>query len=286
MAEEEPRAFKPRLRHLYPVILSLAVTGVLGYPISNPNQPVPQAQVTVFQGDTLSSASLNAVVFVIALGASATAMFLMVRRGRMKFIRSLIKAAVLIVSFAVAFWYTSSIFFLIPNSPSDPLATILLLGVSLGTAIAIALTMFGKTKKYQLIGVTLIGALTGIFLGYSIGPLTALVLIGALVIYDIVAVFRGPVGALAKSIEEGDLPGAVFTYGDLTIGMGDMVFYSLVATTALVYFGGVLSFFGAAIGILAGTFLGFKALSRYEMFPGLPFSLLLGVAGMLLVRYL
>jgi len=286
MAEEEHRAFKPRLRHLYPVILSLAVTGVLGYPISNPNQPVPQAQVTPFQGDTLSSAGLNAVIFVIALGASATAMFLMVRRGRMKFIRSLIKAAALIVSFAVAFWYASSIFFLIPNAPSDPLATILLLEVSLGTTIVIALTIFGNTKKYQLIGVTLIGALTGIFLGYSIGPLTALVLIGALVIYDIVAVFRGPVGALAKSIEDGDLPGAVFTYGDLTIGMGDMVFYSLVATTALVYFGGVLSFFGAAIGILAGTYLGFKALAKFEMFPGLPFSLLLGVAGMFLARLL
>jgi hypothetical protein len=284
MAEEEHRAFKPRPRHLYPVILSLAVTGLLGYPISN--QIVPQAQVTPFQGPGLGLASLNAVVFVIALGASATAMFLMVRRGRMKFIRSLIKAAVLIVSFAVAFWYSSSILFLIPNSPSDPLATIILLGVSLGTAVIIALTIFGKSKKYQLIGVTLVSALTGVFLGYSIMPLTALVLIGALVIYDIVAVFRGPVGALAKTIEEGDLPGAVFTYGDLTIGMGDMVFYSLVATTALVYFNGVLSFFGAAIGILAGTFLGFKALSKYEMFPGLPFSLLLGVAGMLLAIYL
>jgi len=284
MPEEEQRAFKPRPRHLYPVILSLAVTGLLGYPISN--QVVPPAQVTPFQGDSLSSASLNAVIFVIALGGSATAMFLMVRRGRMNFIRSLIKAAVLIVSFAVTFWYSSSILLLIPNPPADPLATIIILGVSLGTAVAIAITLFGKTKKYQLIGVTLIGALTMIFLGYSIGPLTALVLIGALVIYDIVAVFRGPVGARAKTSEAGDLPGAVFTYGDLTIGMGDMVFYSLVATTALVYFGGVLSFFAAAIGILAGTFLGFKALSKYEMFPGLPFSLLLGVAGMLLANYL
>src|SRR5207245_10447895 len=230
MAEEEHRAFKPLPRPLYPVILSLALPGLLGYPISN--QTVPQAQVTPFQGDTLSSAGLNAVIFVIALGASATAMLLMVRRGRMKFIRSLIKAAVLIVSFAVAFCYTSSIFFLIPNPPSDPLATIILLGVSLGTAAAIALTIFGRARKYQLIGVTLIGALTGIFLGYSIGPLTALVLIGALVIYDVVAVFRGPVGALAKTIEQGELPGAVFTSGGLTIGRGDMVFYSLVATTA------------------------------------------------------
>src|SRR5437899_1715258 len=155
-------------------------------------------------------------------------MLLMVRRGRMKFIRSLIKAAVLIVSFAVAIWSSLSCFFLIPNSPSDPLATIILLGVSLGTAVAIALTIFGRARKYQLIGVTLIGALTGIFLGYSIGPLTALVLIGALVIYDVVAVFRGPVGALAKKIEEGDLPVAVFTDGGLTIGMGDRDFYSSV----------------------------------------------------------
>src|SRR3989442_1439619 len=183
MAEEERRAFKPRPRHLYPVILSLAVTGILGYPISN--QIVPQAQVTPFQGDSLGSAGLNAVIFVIALGASATAMLLMIRRGKMKFIRSLIRAAVLVVSFAVAFWYASSILFLIPNSPSDPLATVILLGVSLGTAIAIGLT-----------------------------------------------------------------------------------------------------FFGAAIGILAGTFLGFKALSKYEMFPGLPFSLLLGVAGMFLASFL
>jgi presenilin-like A22 family membrane protease len=129
--------------------------------------------------------------------------------------------------------------------------------------------------------VTALGALTGVFLGYSVGATTALVLVGALVVYDIVAVFRGPVGALAKAVEAGDLPGAMYTYGELTIGMGDLVFYSLVATTAMVFFG-LFSFFGAALGILAGSYLGFRALSRYEMFPGLPFSLLLGVAGMLL----
>jgi len=92
-------------------------------------------------------------------------------------------------------------------------------------------------------------------------------------------VFRGPVGALAKTIEPGDLPGAMFNYQELSIGMGDMVFYSLLAMTALVLYG-PLSFVGAGLGILAGTFLGFKALQRFEMFPGLPFSLVLGIAGM------
>src|SRR2546428_14121277 len=109
MAEEEHRAFKPRPRHLYPVILSLALTGLLGYPITN--QTVPQAQVTPFQGDILSSAGLNAVIFVMALGASATALLLMGRRGWMKFIHLLIKAAVLLVSLRVAFRYRSRSFF-------------------------------------------------------------------------------------------------------------------------------------------------------------------------------
>jgi presenilin-like A22 family membrane protease len=236
--------------------------------------------VTPFDVNSAAGASLNAVVFVFALGASATVMFLLIRRGRMRFIRRLIKGALVLVSFAVAFWYSTSILASVVDLSTN-LWTLVSLLLSLGIAAAIGLTIFAKGQSRQLSGVTALGALTGVFLGYSVGPTTALVLVGALVIYDIVAVFRGPVGALAKAVEAGDLPGAMYTYGELTIGMGDLVFYSLVATTAMVYFG-VFSFFGAALGILAGSYLGFRALSRYEMFPGLPFSLLLGVAGMLL----
>jgi len=270
MAESEERIFKPRPKHLLPVVLGLAATGILAYPIVNSGAPA--AQVTPFAGNDLSSAIPDAVIFVLALGASATVMLLMIRRGRMGFIRRMIKGALIIVSFAVTLWYTTSLL---------PLDFSFLLALSLGVAALIGATVFGKGRIRQLLGVTALGALTGVFLGYSIPLITALVLVGALVVYDIVAVFRGPVGALAKTVGAGDLPGAMYSYGELTIGMGDLVFYSLVATIAMLGFG-LVSFFGAAIGILAGTYLGFRALSRFEMFPGLPFSLLLGVAGMLL----
>jgi len=278
MSESESKVFKPRPKHLLPVFLGLLVTGILAYPISI--VAPAQAQVTPFDVNSAAGASLNAVVFVFALGASATVMFLLIRRGRMRFIRRLIKGALVLVSFAVAFWYSTSILASVVDLSTN-LWTLVSLLLSLGIAAAIGLTVFGKGQSRQLSGVTALGALTGVFLGYSVGRTTALVLVGALVVYDIVAVFRGPVGALAKAVEAGDLPGAMYTYGELTIGMGDLVFYSLVATTAMVYFG-LFSFFGAALGILAGSYLGFRALSRYEMFPGLPFSLLLGVAGMLL----
>src|SRR2546425_4378613 len=278
MADTERRVFKPRPKHLVPVILGLLATGALAYPISIVG--APQAQVTPFVGDTVTSASLNAVVSVFALGASATIMFLLIRRGRMRFIRRLVKGALVLVSFAVAFWYSTSILASVVDLSTNLWTSVSLL-LSMGVAAAIALTVFGKGQSRQLSGVTALGALTGVFLGYSVGPTTALVLVGALVVYDIVAVFRGPVGALAKAVEAGDLPGAMYTYGELTIGMGDLVFYSLVATTAMVSFG-VFSFFGAAVGILAGSYLSFRALSKYEMFPGLPFSFLFGVVGLLL----
>jgi hypothetical protein len=283
MAEDEGRVFKPRPGHLYPVILSLAITGLLGIPFAVSDVEV--MSVTPFQGDTYSGASLNALFFVIALAASATIMFLLVRRGKMGFLRGMIKAALVVVCFSVVFWYSTILFFLLGIPLGEPAASTFLLAVSLGVGLGFALLVFGKGSTRQLVGVVLVSGFTGLFLGASIPLLTALILAGALVVYDVVAVFRGPVGALAKSLEMGDLPGAVFNYRELTIGMGDMVFYSLVATTALLNYG-VFSFLAAGLGIILGTFLGFKALQRFEMFPGLPFSLIFGVAGMLLVAWL
>src|SRR6266568_3407523 len=103
MAESESKVFNPRPKHILPVLLGLLATGALAYPISIVG--APQAQVTPFVGDTVTSASLNAVVFVFALGASATIMFLLIRRGRVRFIRRLVQGALVLVSFAVAFWY-------------------------------------------------------------------------------------------------------------------------------------------------------------------------------------
>src|SRR5229473_2233950 len=185
MGQSEERAFKPRPKHLIPIGLGLIVSGLLSYPISGGQ--APSAQVTPFQGDTLSNASLNAIVLVFALGASATVMFLLIRRGRMRFIRRMVKGALVLVSFAVAFWYSTSILASVVDLSTNLWTSVSLL-LSLGIAAGIALTIFGKGQSRQLSGVTALGALTGVFLGYSVGPTTALVLVVALVVYDIVAV--------------------------------------------------------------------------------------------------
>src|SRR5947207_13797690 len=105
MAESEERIFKPRPKHLLPVALGLAATGILGYPSANSGAPA--AQVTPFAGSDLPSAIPDALLLVLALGASATVMLLMIRRGSMGFIRRIIKGALIIVYHAVTFWHTT-----------------------------------------------------------------------------------------------------------------------------------------------------------------------------------
>jgi presenilin-like A22 family membrane protease len=121
--------------------------------------------------------------------------------------------------------------------------------------------------------------MTGTFLGVSIPALTAAALLLALAAYDLFAVYKGPIGKIAQSTDLDEFKGAVFTYGDLTVGMGDMVFYSMLASSAMMNFG-PLPFVAAAIGLIVGAYLGFKMLEGRDMFPGLPFAVILGLASM------
>src|SRR5213594_2849738 len=185
-SKQGEQAFKPRLSHLYPVILSLAVTGILGFPILSAT--VEREPVAPFQGDTFSGASLNALYFVAALAVTATLMLLLVRGGKMSILRKLVKVAVVVVCFTVALWYSSIIYSLIGISADNPLGSGILIAASIVAALVLGFFVFGKGKGRQLVGVILLSALTGVFLGFDLDQLTVVVLAGALVIYDVVAV--------------------------------------------------------------------------------------------------
>jgi hypothetical protein len=275
--QEERRKFKPHIYHLYPILFSFIATGILGYPIFLARNAIITPQFTYFPDNPIG-AGLNALVFVATLTVSATGMLLLVRRRKKRALQGLVKAGLILMSFVVALWYGSTIASIV----NSPISDIEILLASIGIAAVLASLVYGKHKVLQAFGVTSVGAATGLFLGASIPLLTSLAILVALVLYDTVSVFRGPIGALARNVEVGDLTGAVFNYRDLTIGMGDIVFYSLVETVALLNFG-IPSFLAAGAGVIIGAYLGFRALSRYQVFPGLPFALLLGAGGMLAV---
>ena len=211
------------------------------------------------------------------MAAMGTLMYFFIKFGLKRIVRYLINIAIFALVFFLFTWYGSLYSAILPQvltSSVWPWIAICVVGT-----IVLGLSMYKSKGTAHLAAVIIVGGMTGTFLGVSIPTLTAVVLLLALAAYDLFAVYKGPIGKMAQSSDLEEFTGAVFTYGELTVGMGDMVFYSMLASIAMINFG-PLPFVAAGIGVVIGAYLGFKMLEGRDMFPGLPFAVVLGLAFM------
>jgi len=260
-----------------PVVVALFLAGVLTYGLRASKAEL--VAITVFP-ETPSGATLNASIFVVMMAAAATLIYLLLKHQRKRVVKYLISGAIFFVAFFLLNWYGE-----LYATQLAPVVDVYGYGWLGLTAIAAGLLLAGLYRGPQgmrLLSVTLVGSLTGTFLGASVPTLTAIVLLAALAVYDLVSVYRGPIGKIAEMADLDEFKGAVFTVGDLTIGMGDLVFYTMLVSNAMINLG-TLAYLGAFAGVAAGSFLGFKMLERREVFPGLPLAIGLGLAAMLIV---
>lgn len=257
-------------------MFSVILAGLLTYSLQASNAPI--VPITIFP-ETTSGVTLNASIFVILMAAMGTLMYLFIKFGLKRIVRYLINIALFALVFFLFTWYGALYSNVLPSSLTAsfwPWIVISLLGT-----IVLGISIYKSKGIAHLGAIIIVGGMTGAFLGVSIPMLTAIVLLLALAAYDLFAVYRGPIGKMAQSADLEEFTGAVFTYGDLTVGMGDMVFYSMLASISMINFGPV-PFVAAAVGVVVGAYLGFKMLEGRDMFPGLPFAVVLGLAAMYL----
>jgi len=252
------------------------LAGVLTYSLQASNAPI--VPITIFP-ETTSGVTLNAGIFVILMAAMGTVMYLFIKYGLKRIVRYLINLALFALVFFLFTWYGALYSGILPAALTASFWPWVV--VSLIATIVLGLAIYKSKGLAHLAAIIIVGGMTGAFLGVSIPMLTAIVLLLALAAYDLFAVYKGPIGKMAKSTDLEDFTGAVFTYGDLTVGMGDMVFYSMLASISMINFG-LLPFLAAAVGVVVGAYLGFKMLEGRDMFPGLPFAVVLGLAAMYL----
>jgi len=263
---------KPTL--ILPEFLVIMLTGIISYFALDKKTKV--LSLMIFS-ETPLGASLNALTFVSMMAFIAVIMLILIKGGLLKLVKYFIKVSLIFVSFFLINWYAELFFgdFLTQNS------SIVLLIFSIILTTVLYTLMYSKNRLSQTFAVIVISSLTGTFLGISIPIVSSIALMIALIIYDFISVLKGPLKDLVKRVSIEEFTGAVFTYEGLTIGMGDVVFYSMLASTAMINFG-ILTFFTSSIGILIGVFISFKILEKREIFPGLPLALGLGLFFMFL----
>lgn len=132
-----------------------------------------------------------------------------------------------------------------------------------------------------------VGAEVGSFFAETLGFWTALALPIAFAVYDIYAVFKGPLKSLIGTAPGVALVGMSIKAGEFTLGLGDIVFYTLLPSLAYLQFNGTFGLAPALLVILAitvGVIITLYLLSRRRLLPGLPIPMLLGV--LVIVRFL
>lgn len=141
----------------------------------------------------------------------------------------------------------------------------------------------------------LIGAWVGSFMSL-LGSITPLALMAGFAVYDIVSVFKGPLGEVVKELEKklpedsGSAGQKMRGHEDVMLGLGDVVFYGIATSYAWIHLD-IVGFLAVVLTILLGLFLTLYVLIRSmrqgkrPALPALPLPLFLALAVILVCKF-
>jgi presenilin-like A22 family membrane protease len=277
----EQDKFKFQLIYLVPILASLIFGLGCAYLLApQQSEAIP---VTPIPESTPGAPIGNALYFVVLIAVAATVFYLLIKRRNKRIIKGLIVVALTTAAMLLSLVYLSALLVYVPIL--DNLPALVSLSIVITVLFDLAIFRFGSTAR-NVVVIGLGGAL-GIFFGFSIPLWSAVVILAFLGVYDVIAVYRGPVGKIAASSGLDQLQGLSFSFKDIQMGLGDLVFYSML--TGAMFFSflpNILPTVVSIIGIMAGSIITFFMLEKKGIFPGLPFPIMLGLALGLIAGFL
>lgn len=283
-----------KTRHtLLPIIVTLGLAIILSIIGIISNIQIEGAPFSETEGG-LFFALLNAIFYTLFAIIGITLIYYAIKYGKEKLLK-------VFFTFCFGFMGVFLIFFflylmLAILGVTEDIYYILVIIFSIVTGLYLSYSLLAKKSSPNIKNTALLlyGAFIGAFLGVVLPTWTAFLLIGILSIYDIIAVFRGPIKKIiemTENDEERSLPlDMTYATRNWEIGLGDLAFYSMLSTHTL-NLGFRLDFlvkynlFGAIIpcacttaGILLGAYITFRLLKKRPLLPGLPISVGLGIA--------
>ena len=276
----EKEKFKIKPVYLAPILASLLFgLGCAYLLVPHQSEVIP---VTPIPETTPGAPIGNGLYFVVLIAISATLFYFLIKRRSKNIIKGLIVFALTTASLLLSVVYLSAILAFFPII--DNLWWLIALSIVLTVLFDLAIFRLGSIARN--VAVVALGGALGIFFGFSIPLYSAVIILVFLAVYDVIAVYKGPVGKIAASGLD-QLQGLSFSFKDIQMGLGDLVFYSMLM--GVVFFSFLSSFLPtlmAIVGILAGSIITFFALEKKGIFPGLPFPILLGLAFGLITGFL
>jgi presenilin-like A22 family membrane protease len=266
--------FKIELISLLPIFASLVFGVLCAFLLLV--APVEVYGITPFPEGVAGSFG-NAFYFVVLVAIGASLLYLLLKFKSKRLIEWITGFALTLAIFMLSVIYFGALFSIFAVYDLD----MAVLGLSVVITVLGVFAIFWKRSRVCNLVVLGLGGALGTFLGFAIPSLSAFLILVFLAVYDVFAVYHGPVGKIAhKGLEQ--FRGLSFSFRDVQMGLGDLTFYSMLCGHMLLFFG-VWACLASMVGVLVGCVFAFRMLERRGMFPGLPFPIFLGLALGLLV---
>jgi hypothetical protein len=284
LSDTEPEEKKVTPENLVLAVCTVALIQLVGLLVSYQNLPVFQATGYVNPvggltgGGAVESSAGNAVLLVALAFLLTLGLVWLLRSRRVTSFKLIIFASQAIASFTITL-LTADVFAFnyLPPSAEYPFS----FGLATLVVVLIGYVIFVKNLVWLSTGIlAFVGAEVGSFFAEALPPLTALVLPAAFALYDIYAVFKGPLKMLIGTAPNVALVGMSIRAGVFTLGLGDIVFYTMLPSLALLLAGSVAAL-ETVLAIDAGVILTLFFLTKRRLLPGLPIPMLFGIAVLL-----
>jgi presenilin-like A22 family membrane protease len=277
--QTEAEKFKAQLIYLFPILISLDFGLSLAY-LLQPLPPPPAQTITPVPPSTPGAPIYDGFYFVILIAIGAAVFYLLLKHRNKRVITGLITVSMTAAAALLSIIYLDALaqHFSVLFNFEIPLTIVITV------LFVYSILRAGPTIRNLLI--IFLGGALGVFLGRYLPFYSAIVILSFLAVYDIIAVYKGPVGKIAESASGlDDLRGLSYSFKDIQMGLGDLVFYSMLAATIFFTFD-IAACLVSIMGILVGTVITLYMLEKRDIFPGLPFPILLGLAGGLITGFL
>ncbi|HZW84937.1 MAG TPA: hypothetical protein VFE91_03415 [Nitrososphaerales archaeon] len=282
MSEAQPDKKRVTPFNLFVAVVTIAIVQLFGLGVTR-QTIVPYQQIVNSTGPagpagpagTTPAGSIFNAVFLVGFAFAATLVLVWVLRRKMvRSFKTLIFGSVAFSAFFLNLITVDSVAYqYLPPSLELPLV----FGSSFLLVALVAYVVFVKNVLWlSTVILALIGAEVGSFFALTLPLYTAILLPIAFSAYDIYAVFRGPLKQLISIDSNVALAGMSIKAGEFTLGLGDVVFYTMLPSIALAYLP-ISAPFATIIAIDAGVAVTLFLLSKKRLLPGLPIPMLLGM---------
>ncbi|MEM5853274.1 MAG: hypothetical protein QXG39_02185 [Candidatus Aenigmatarchaeota archaeon] len=229
------------------------------------------------EGAVANSLPLLAVIFLFSLF-----ILFLVKLKKLNLIKAIVVGFLLGSVFSINSILLSTIF---PDST---------LPILFSTSLSILILLSAYSKKFRFLSKffsLIIASEVAAYFSTILRPPTVLIFPILLAVYDIYAVFAGPLKKIigkpkkvgkAVKVKLDFLPFLIVDFGFIKVGLGDIIFYSMLPSVAFMVYGierMLVTLLATNLGVLTTLFILRK--KRIPL-PGLPIPMLLGVISLIL----